>query len=88
MESRIGKWGNSLALRIPQTLATQLGLRLNSTVELASVEDKLVVTPVEPRVSELDALLAEITDANIHGEIETGPHPWAGNSDRSERADS
>lgn len=73
METRIGKWGNSLALRIPRTLATQLGLSFNSTVELASVEDKLVVTPVKSPDSELDMLLSGITDSNLHGEIDTGP---------------
>ena len=73
METRIGKWGNSLALRIPQTLAAQLGLSLNSTVELASVEDKLVVTVIEPPHSELEDLLAGITDSNLHGEIDSGP---------------
>ena len=73
METRIGKWGNSLALRIPQALAAQLGLSLNSTVELASVEDKLVVTVIEPPHSELEDLLAGITDSNLHGEIDSGP---------------
>ena len=73
METRIGKWGNSLALRIPRTLAAQLGLSLNSAVELASVEDKLVVTPVKSPDSELDMLLSGITDSNLHGEIDTGP---------------
>ena len=73
METRIGKWGNSLALRIPQALAAQLGLSLNSAVELSSVEDKLVVTVIEPPHSELEDLLAGITDSNLHGEIDSGP---------------
>ena len=73
METRIGKWGNSLALRIPQALAAQLGLSLNSAVELASVEDKLVVTVIKPPHSELEDLLAGITDSNLHGEIDSGP---------------
>ena len=73
METRIGKWGNSLALRIPQALAAQLGLSLNSAVDLSSVEDKLVVTVIEPPHSELEDLLAGITDSNLHGEIDSGP---------------
>ena len=73
METRIGKWGNSLALRIPQSLAARLGLTLNSSVELTSEEGKLVASVVEPPLSELDELLAGITDSNLHGEIETGP---------------
>ena len=34
METRIGKWGNSLALRIPQSVAARVGITLNAAVEL------------------------------------------------------
>ena len=33
--SRCSLWGNSLALRIPKPLASQIGLELNSPVELS-----------------------------------------------------
>ena len=35
METRVQKWGNSLALRIPKPLAIQIGLEPNSSVELS-----------------------------------------------------
>ena len=35
METRVTKWGNDLALRIPKSLANQLGLELNSLVRMS-----------------------------------------------------
>lgn len=73
METRIGKWGNSLAVRIPQSVASQVGLSLNTAVELTPRGEKLVISLLERPVADLDALLARVTDDNLHGEVETGP---------------
>ena len=35
MKTRVQKWGNSLALRIPKSFAAEAGLRANGTVELS-----------------------------------------------------
>ena len=43
METRIGKWGNSLALRIPQSVAARVGITLNAAVELTPRGEQLVV---------------------------------------------
>ena len=73
MEVRIGKWGNSLALRIPQSLATRVGLTFNSAVELIPRGEELVIAVVKPPDTELDVLLAGVTETNLHGEMDTGP---------------
>ena len=73
MEARIGKWGNSLALRIPQSLATRVGLTCNSAVELIPRGEELVIAVVKPPDTELDVLLAGVTETNLHGEMDTGP---------------
>lgn len=73
METRIGKWGNSLAVRIPQSVASQVGLSLNTAVELTPRGEKLVISLLERPAADLDALLARVTDDNIHDEVETGP---------------
>ncbi len=73
MTSRVQKWGNSLALRIPKPLAAEVGLKDNSPVELSLCEGKLIITPsAQPTVS-LDDLLAKVTKKNLHGEVDTGP---------------
>jgi antitoxin MazE len=71
MKARIQKWGNSLALRIPKTFASEAGLEADSPVEISVEEGRLVIAPVKPIT--LDELLARVTKENLHGEIQTGP---------------
>jgi antitoxin MazE len=72
MISRVQKWGNSLALRIPKTFANEIGLKNETSVELKQVEGKLVITPLAEPDTELEKLLTNITGENIHSEIDTG----------------
>jgi antitoxin MazE len=73
MKSRVQKWGNSLALRIPKAFAEAAGFRANTAVELSLVEGALVVQPVAPIPLTLDELLRGVTAENIPREWETGP---------------
>jgi antitoxin MazE len=73
METRVSKWGNSLALRIPRPLAIEAGLDENSSVELSLVEGKLVISPRHQVEYNLEQLLAQVTEENIHYEVDTGP---------------
>ena len=72
MEARVQKWGNSLALRIPKVLADEVGLRDNSTVELSLHENALVIKPMAKPVYDLAQLLAQVTNENLHNEVDTG----------------
>lgn len=72
MQTRIQRWGHSLALRIPKALATELGVGRDSLVDLTLHEGRLIVRPTRPPVVTLESLLAGITDENLHGEVETG----------------
>jgi antitoxin MazE len=74
MRTRIQRWGNSLAVRIPAPFARTLGLEHGSLVELDMSKATLVVTPVEkPKARpKLSVLLDRITAANVHAEVETG----------------
>jgi antitoxin MazE len=73
MKTRVRKWGNSLALRIPKSFAAEAGLRANGAVELSLVAGALIIQPVTPQPPTLDELLRGITDDNIPGEWDTGP---------------
>jgi antitoxin MazE len=73
MKTRVQKWGNSLALRIPKSFAEEVGLRANVVVELSLVDGALVVQPVTAQPPTLEELLRGITDENIPGEWDTGP---------------
>ncbi len=73
MEVTIRKWGDGLAVQIPNTLAEEIGLKDGMRVGLAISDGKLNISPPErPRLT-LDALLAGITDDNLHPEQESGP---------------
>jgi antitoxin MazE len=71
MKTRIQKWGNSLALRIPRAFASEVGLEPDSEVEVTLVDGQIVIAPVTQGYT-LDDLLAGITEDNLHGEISTG----------------
>ena len=71
METRIQKWGNSLAVRIPKHLAENLHLARGSTVELHIQDGNLVLVPYPAAVT-LDDLLGDVTPNNLHGETVTG----------------
>ena len=73
MESRIQRWGNSLAVRIPKAFAQDVGLREDTSVEISVSGGDLVISPVKPRSFTLEQLLQGITDENLHEEVETGP---------------
>ena len=73
METRVQKWGHSLALRIPRPFATEVGLEPNSPVEVTLVDGKLIITPIAETRPTLTQLLAQVTETNLHGEVDTGP---------------
>ncbi|MEI8165232.1 MAG: AbrB/MazE/SpoVT family DNA-binding domain-containing protein [Chloroflexales bacterium] len=73
MRTRIQKWGNSLAVRIPKSVAAEVGLADDSVVDLRVVNGQVVVVPCAPTAYTLDALLAEITDTNLQHELPTDP---------------
>src|SRR5688572_9719403 len=61
MKTRIQKWGNSLALRIPKSFALETGLDQDAMVDVALVDGKLIVTPLQTPSITLEQLLAGIT---------------------------
>ena len=72
MLTKVQKWGNSLALRIPKAFAVDAQLENDSLVEISIVKGKIVITPIPAPSWTLDDLLAGITKDNLHNEIDTG----------------
>jgi antitoxin MazE len=73
MQARIQKWGNSLAVRIPKTLATEAHLAQETVVELSVAKGKLTIAPVKKRQYKLEELVANITEENLHKDDIWGP---------------
>lgn len=71
MRTKIVKWGNSLGLRVPKGLAEEIGVHDGSAVEISLAREQLIVRPA-PASFELEDLLAEVTQENLHPEVITG----------------
>lgn len=71
-ESRIAKWRNSLAVRIPVAIAKQASLAQGDTVKLTfDRKGGITVRPARRRY-ELSELVAQITPKNRHRETDWG----------------
>jgi antitoxin MazE len=73
MHARVQRWGNSLALRIPKPIAEMTELAEGADVDLSLEDGRLVVTPLKQPRYTLEELLADVTEENLHGEIDFGP---------------
>ncbi len=71
MKTRVQKWGNSLAVRIPQHVIREAGLAYNTAVEMKVEEGKQVIQRREDTAT-LEALLAKVTPENLHTSVDTG----------------
>ena len=72
MRVPVSKWGNSLALRIPRSVAEDSRIKQGSVVEVTVVKGRLVVAPVSAPRYTLKRLLAGLTKSNRHPEVDTG----------------
>jgi antitoxin MazE len=72
METKIQKWGNSLAVRLPKAFAEQTGIENGSDVQISIEDGKIILAPIKDRTKLLDALLEEIEESTVHSEINFG----------------
>ena len=70
--THIRKWGNSLAIRFPQSLLAQVDLQADGEVEICIDQGRLILSPVKKPRYTLDELLAQISPENLHAEIDPG----------------
>ncbi len=71
MKTKVQRWGNSLALRIPKPFAIEADLDEGESVDLRLKDGKIVVEK-SPSVYALEDLLSDITTDNIHAEVDFG----------------
>lgn len=72
MKTKVQKWGNSLAVRIPKPYAEEIGLEPQTPVEVSVYEGSVVVTKVKSSSMMLEQLLQDISQENLHQEIDMG----------------
>ncbi len=63
MRVQIAKWGNSLGVRVPGSLARDVGLTAGSTVEIETRDNQIIITPTKPQPTLAD-LLKDTTPEN------------------------
>jgi antitoxin MazE len=69
--TRIAKWGNSLGLRLPRSVAREVRVDEGDTVEVTVDNGALVIRPGRLRYS-LDDLVGRISARNRHRETAWG----------------
>jgi antitoxin MazE len=72
MIATVGKWGNSLAVRIPPDLAEDIQVAEGMEIDLCVIEGNLVIQPRSRKRYTLDELVAGIAPENLHGEVDSG----------------
>jgi antitoxin MazE len=72
VKTRVQKWGNNLALRIPKSLAEEVGLHNDSPVEVSLVRGKIIFGPIAKSKVTLKQLLTQVTEDNLHHELDAG----------------
>lgn len=73
MVTKIQKWGDSLAICIPDDLAEEIGLEADSEVELRVVDGELRIRKRRRKRYGLDEMLASVPDDFDEGEWDIGP---------------
>ncbi|MBT2134857.1 AbrB/MazE/SpoVT family DNA-binding domain-containing protein [Croceibacterium sp. LX-88] len=71
MQFYVAKWGNSLALRLPNHLVRAANLTEGTPVEFSTRDGTVVITPVRKKYK-LDELLAQMTEDQRHPETDWG----------------
>ncbi|MEO8209384.1 MAG: AbrB/MazE/SpoVT family DNA-binding domain-containing protein [bacterium] len=73
MTTKIRKWGNSLALKIPKSFANATKIDEGAEIKLSLSEDKIIITKKQTPKYTLKELVSKINDNNIHKEINFDP---------------
>ncbi len=72
MLTKVQKWGNSLALRIPKAFALDAQLENDSVVEVSLIDGQIVIKPIVAPKWTLEQLLSGVNNDNLHHETDTG----------------
>jgi len=72
MQVRISQWGNSLGLRLPRSLASQIGVGKGGDVSITAEGSRLIIEAARPRYS-LEDVLIGMTPQAAHEAFDWGP---------------
>jgi len=72
MPTKVQKWGNSLAVRLPREMAEKFELGEGSPVVIRPERRGIVIKPAKKQKLSLRELVARITPENRHKEVDWG----------------
>lgn len=64
MQTNVKKWGNSLAIRLPNAVVENLNLSDNNTLEIKLDKNKIILS----KKDKLKSLLNGINESNLHSD--------------------
>jgi len=68
---KIGMWGNSLGIRLPQAITQQVKLQEGELLNIVIEDNKIILTPAKPKYT-LEELLKNATPEMQHNELDWG----------------
>jgi antitoxin MazE len=72
MTTVVRKWGNSIGIRLPKTLAQEVEISEGASVIIEARNGRIIITPARRYRYQLADLVRHITPKNRHEAIETG----------------
>lgn len=73
MATKVQKWGNSLAVRLPKELTDRFLLYQGKSVLISNDKKSIIIKPVGRQDMSLKEMVKKINRFNRHGEIDFGP---------------
>jgi antitoxin MazE len=73
MRTRIKKWGNNAAVRIPASIMAGAGLAINQCVHVRGERGQIVIGPVQTQSYDLDALIDALDPSEFPEVADFGP---------------
>ena len=72
MNVQISKWGNSLGVRLPRSLAAEVGMAEGQKVSVTAEGGKLIIAPAK-RVYTIEELMVNVTPESMREAFDWGP---------------
>ncbi|MDK1671190.1 AbrB/MazE/SpoVT family DNA-binding domain-containing protein [Moraxella osloensis] len=72
MQVTMRRWGNSIGVRIPAGILTELNLSAEKKVDVRAEAGRIIIEPIIDSQETLEQLLGQITPNNLHSEIDFG----------------
>lgn len=72
MQTRIQKWGNSLAVRIPKAFVKEARVAYGTPVDVSVDDGRIIIDPRAEPEFRLEDLLKGVNKRNLHAEVATG----------------